>query len=153
MSSRARFQSRLEEARRIHLDPTVIAYHLIGMAKYTPLTRLIFAGASADTLRVQTSALSIYQLLSEPYRKGEEELASKAFKYLSGHQGLEIVPVSAMVARQAAEVRASLGGSAEQSVQLATALLGGARAYIAHKTPLRRVAGMEIISLGDFVGP
>lgn len=102
-------------------------------------------------MRAQTSALSIYQLLTQPYREGQSELAERALRYLRGHAGLEIVPVTAAVARQAAEVQASLGGEAERSIQVATALLGGARAYVAHKTALRRIAGMEIISLDDFV--
>ena len=104
-------------------------------------------------MRGQTSALSFYQLLTEPYRRGKEELAEQAFKYLSGHPGLEIVPVTAAVARQAAEVQAQLGGSAERAVQVATALLGGAKGYVAYKTGLRRIAGMEIISLEDFATP
>ncbi len=88
--------------------------------------------------------------MTEPYREGENELAERAFKYLNGHPGLEILPVTAAVARQAAEVQAKLGGTPERSMQVATALLGGAKAYVAHKTALRRIAGMEIISLDDF---
>ncbi len=106
----------------------------------------------AGVVQAQTSALSIYQLLAEPYRRGSEELAEKALRYMSGHPGLAIVPVTEGVARQAAEVQASLGGSAERSIQIATALLGGARAYVARRTSLRRVAGMEFISLEDFAG-
>lgn len=115
------------------------------------LTRLLFTSIRGGRVRAQTSALSIYQLLTEPYRAGEEELAERALRYLGGHAGLEIVPVTAAVARQAAEVQARLGGGVERSIQVATALLGGARAYVAHKTALRRIAGMEIISLDDFV--
>lgn len=150
MSSRAAFQSRLEEAHRIHIDPIVIAYHLLGISPYVDLTTLLFAGIHAETIRAQTSALSVYQLLVEPYRKGEEELALRAFKYLGSQPGLEIVPVTARIARQAAEVKARLGGSPERAVQLATALLGGSRAYLAIKSSLRRIAGMEIINLEDF---
>lgn len=101
-------------------------------------------------MEAQTSALSIYQLLAEPYRQGKEELAKRAIRYLSGHAGLEIVPVTESVARQAAEVQASLGGGAERSVQIGTALVGGVRAYIGRRTALRRVAGMEFISLDEF---
>ena len=124
MSNQADFRYRIEEARRLHLDPFVIAYHLLGISPFVELTRLVFARARADAIRAQTSALSIYQLLTQPYRKGQTDLALRALKYLSGHAGLEIIPVTTAVARQAAEVQASLGGSPEQSVQLATALFG-----------------------------
>ncbi len=150
MNKRAAFHRRIEDARRIHLDPFVIAYHLIGQPPAVDLTRLLFTSIRGGRVRAQTSALSIYQLMTEPYREGEDELAERAFKYLNGHPGLEILPVTAAVARQAAEVQAKLGGTPERSMQVATALLGGAKAYVAHKTALRRIAGMEIISLDDF---
>ncbi len=151
VSSRAQFQEHIEEARRLHLDPCVIAYHLIGLPPLVELTRLLFAGLRSDKLRAQTSAISFYQLLTEPYRRGREDLALQAYKYLSGQRGLEIVPVTGAVARQAAEVQASLGGTHERSIQIATALRRGVRAYVTDKTALRRVAGMEVISLGDYV--
>jgi hypothetical protein len=113
---------------------------------------MVFTGLKTDRLQGQTSALSIYQLLAEPYRRGSEELAERALRYMSGHQGLAIIPLTEGVARQAAEVQASLGGPLERSIQIATALLGGVRAYVARRTSLRRVAGMEFISLEDFIG-
>jgi predicted nucleic acid-binding protein len=123
---------------------------LIGLPPFVELTRLLFAGLRSGKLRAQTSAISFYQLLTEPYRRGREDLALRAYKYLSGQRGLEIVPVTGAVARQAAEVQASVGGSHERSIQIATALGRGVRAYVTDKTALRRVAGMEVISLGDY---
>jgi predicted nucleic acid-binding protein len=125
---------------------------LIGLPPFVELTRLLFAGLRSGKLRAQTSAISFYQLLTEPYRRGREDLALRAYKYLSGQRGLEIVPVTGAVARQAAEVQASVGGSHERSIQIATALSRGVRAYVTDKTALRRVAGMEVISLGDYTG-
>ncbi|MEE8595132.1 MAG: hypothetical protein V3T25_04610 [Gemmatimonadota bacterium] len=150
MSKRAAFHQRIEDARRIHIAPVVIAYHLIGQPPVVDLTRLLFTSIRSGRVRAQTSALSIYQLLTEPYREGEDALAERAFRYLGGHPGLEIVPVTAAVSRQAAEVQARLGGTPERSIQVATALLGGAKAYVADKTALRRIAGMEIISLDEY---
>ncbi|MEE8446589.1 MAG: hypothetical protein V3S52_02930 [Gemmatimonadota bacterium] len=123
---------------------------MIGLPPFVELTRLLFAGLRSGKLRAQTSAISFYQLLTEPYRRGREDLALRAYKYLSGQRGLEIVPVTGAVARQAAEVQASVGGSHERSIQIATALGRGVRAYVTDKTALRRVAGMEVISLGDY---
>lgn len=150
MSSRSQFQEDIEEARRLHLDPCVIAYHMIALSPFVELTRLLFAGLRSEQLRAQTSAISFYQLLTEPYRRGRDDLALQAYKYLSGQRGLEIVPVTGAVARQAAEVQARLGGSHERSIQIATALRRGVRAYVTDRTALRRVAGMEVINLGDY---
>jgi hypothetical protein len=96
VSKRAGFHRRIEDARRIHLDPFVIAYHLIGQSPFVDLTRLLFTSIRGGRVRAQTSALSIYQLLTEPYREGEDGLAERAFKYLGSHPGLEILPVTAV---------------------------------------------------------
>jgi predicted nucleic acid-binding protein len=61
------------------------------------------------------------------------------------------VPVSAAVARQAAEVRARLGGRSERAVQIATALDARADLYLTRDSGLRRIAGMEVLDLTDFV--
>lgn len=151
MSLRARFRDRLEEARRVHLDPRALAAHLLAVPGQVELTRLLFEGLGDGGVSGQTSSLSLFQLLAEPYRRGRDEAAASAADYLTAVRGLEIVPVSASIARQAAEVRARLGGRSERSVQIATALGADADLYLTRDSGLRRIAGMEVLDLADFV--
>lgn len=151
MSLRARFRDRLEEARRVHLDPRALAAHLLAVPGQVELTRQLFEGLREGDVTGQTSALSLYQLLVDAYRQGEDGAAGDAADYLTAFRGLEIVPVSAAVARQAAEVRARLGGRSERAVQIATALDARADLYLTRDSGLRRIAGMEVLDLTDFV--
>ncbi|MFQ5888525.1 MAG: type II toxin-antitoxin system VapC family toxin [Gemmatimonadota bacterium] len=150
MSNRARFRELLAEAGRVHIDAPVIAYHLLAHPAYVELTRLLFAGLRAGEFGAQTSALSLYQTLVEPYRRGDGKLALLAERYLGAIPGLEILPVTGAVARQAAEVTAQLGGRVERAVQIASALVGGAALFLTSRSGLRRVAGMQVISLESF---
>lgn len=151
MSLRARFRDRLEDAGRVHLDPRALASHLLAVPGQVELTRLLFEGLRDGSVTGQTSALSLYQLLVEPYRRGRDGAASTAADYLTAVRGLEIVAVSAAIARQAAEVRARLGGRGERALQIATALEAGADLYLTRDSGLRRIAGMEVLDLADFV--
>lgn len=152
MSARARFRDRIEEARRLHVDARVLAYHLLARPKgYAELTRLLFAGLTSGAVRAQSSSLSLFQLLSEPYRRGMGEEAERAARYLSAFPGLRLVPVTDAVARQAAEVRANLGGGVELAVQIATALAGDADQFLTEGSGLRRIAGVEVLNLEDFL--
>lgn len=151
MSLRARFRDRLEEARRVHVDPRALASHLLAVPGQVELTRLLFEGLRDGAVAGQSSALSLYQLLTEPYRRGDEGAAGATAGHLTAFRGLEIVPVSASIARQAAEVRARLGGRSERAVQIATALDAGADVYLTRDSGLRRIAGMEVLDLADFV--
>jgi hypothetical protein len=109
----------------------------------------------------QTSALSLYQLLVESYRRGEESTAARIEQLIGSIPGLRVIPLDGRIARQAAQVRAQIGGRVERSVQLATALSEGADLFLAQRSSLRRVAGMAVESLdalhsaetGDPPGP
>lgn len=152
MSRRARFRDRLEEARLVHLGARPLALHLTGREGYLELTRLLMEGLEDGSVRGQTSAISLYQLLAEPHRTGREEAARRAGDLLTAFRGLEKVPVTAKLARQAAQVRARLGSPTERSLQIATALDAGAELYLDHDSGLRRIAGMEVVDLGDVAG-
>lgn len=152
MSRRARFRERLERARLVHLDARVLALHLLGRDPYPELTRLLFDGLRSGEVVGQTSAISLYQLLVEPFRRGRDELARRAGDDLTAFRGLEIVEVDARIARQAAEVRARLGGRAERALQLATALYADVELYLTQDSGLRRVAGIEVLDLDDYTG-
>jgi hypothetical protein len=67
------------------------------------------------------------------------------------HAGLELVPVTSEVAVQAAQVRAQLGGRPERAVQIATALIGGADVYLTEGSGLRRIVGMAVVNLEDYL--
>lgn len=152
MSRRVRFRERLERARLVHLDARVLALHLLGRPPYPELTRLLFDGLRSGDVTGQTSAISLYQLLVEPFRRGRDDLAHRAGDDLTAFRGLEIVEVDGRIARQAAEVRARLGGRAERALQLATALAADAELYLTQDSGLRRVAGIEVLDLDDFTG-
>lgn len=152
MSRRARFRERLEEASLVHVAPRPLASHLVGRDRYVELTRLLFDVLAEGEVRGQTSALTLYQLLAEPYRRGDEEEARRAGDYLTAVRGLEQVSVTAGLARQAARVRARLGGRTERAVQIATALDAGADLYLDLDSGLRRIAGTEVLDLEDYAG-
>jgi len=147
VSEGAQFVELLQEHDLVHLDASVLALHAAGVPKMLPLTRSLFHAMEVGQIRAQTSALSLYQLLVESYRRGEESTASRIEQLLGSIPGLRMIPLDGRIARQAAQVRAQIGGRVERSVQLATALSEGADLFLAQRSSLRRVAGMAIESL------
>ena len=152
MSDLAGLSDVLRGVGRVHVDASVLALHLTGNRRFTPLTRSLFEMLADGTLSGCTSALSIYQLLAEVYRRGEPETAATAERYLTTIPGLAVIDVTPAVARQASQVRAQLGGSTERAVQIATALSERAEIYLTQRSAFRRVAGMGVESLDLFAG-
>ena len=151
--SEGTLRAALAEVERVHLDASVLALHLAGDRRYVPLTRTLLEMMAAGELAGSTSALSVYQLLVEAYRRGEEETARTAERYLTTIPGLDVVDVTPSIARQAAQVRAQLGGGPERALQISTALSRDARAYLTQRSPFRRLAGMSVESLELFTRP
>lgn len=151
MTSGARFRSRIEDAGLVHVDARVLGYHLLGEEPRAELTRLLFAAVGREAAEAQTSAVSLYQLLAEPYRRGEAEVAERAEKLLTGMRELEVLPVTAELAAQAARVRARLGTGTATSTQIATAVTGGADLFLTEGSGLRRVAGVRVERLDDYL--
>lgn len=152
MSDLERLRSVLGGVSRVHVDASALALHLTGARRFVPLTRTLFDLLAGDAVSGSTSALSIYQLLVEAYRHGDDEAAAKAGRYLTTLPGLRVVDVSPAIASQAAQVRAQLGGGAERAVQIATALSERAEIFLTQRSAFRRVAGMSVESLELFTG-
>jgi predicted nucleic acid-binding protein len=146
----AAFRKVLAEAGIVYVDAGVLALHLVGDARYLPLTRAILAGLRDGDFTAFTSAITIYQVLVEPYRSGQEATAERAEALIAALQGLEVVPVSATIARQAAQVKAQIGGGLPRAIQIATALAGDSEIYVTRRSTLRRIAGLGVAQLDAY---
>jgi len=146
---RSSLSQRLLQAHLVHIDARVFAYHLLGNGEHAAATTAVMEGVRSGRVRAQTSVTTLYQLLAELYRRGEADRAANLARDLTVHAGLEIVPVSAEIAVQAAEVRAQLGGRPERALQVATALVSRADIFLTTESGLRRIAGMSVVNLED----
>ena len=153
MSEPDRLRETLTEAGVIHIDASVLALHLTGDRRYLPLTRGILTGMADGAFEGRTSSMSLYQLLVEPFRRGRDGQAEMILACLSAFPGLEIVPVTASLAGQAAQVRAQIGGTVERAVQIATALEMDAEVFVTQRSTLRRIAGMSVEQLESYISP
>jgi predicted nucleic acid-binding protein len=64
---------------------------------------------------------------------------------------LRAFPVTAEIATEAAQLRASYGLKTPDSIQLATARLGGATAFLTNDDHFAALPGMKIISLDELL--
>lgn len=144
------FRKILTEAGIVYVDAGVVALHLTGDPTYLPLTRVLLGGLRDREFTGFTSAITIYQLLVQPYRSGQEELAARVERLVATLPGLEMVPVSATIARQAAQVKAQIGGGLPRAIQIATALAGDSELYVTQRSTLRRIAGLGVAQLDAF---
>jgi len=150
MAEVGEFTSILQDAGRVHIDGSVIERHLAASPRYVSLTRAMFDGLRRGDFQLQSSTMSLADVLVRPYVQGREGLAERATRYLTALPNFEWIPVSAAIARQAAQVRAQLGQSPERAIQIATALSRGAHLFLTERSGLRRIAGMRVATLDGY---
>lgn len=99
--------------------------------------------------QVVTSTLTLTEVLVQPYRNRNPELATKYYTALLNSQNLRVVPVSSDIASDiasdAASIRAARNFRTPDAIQIATARRSGATSFFTNDVGIASVA--EIPSL------
>ena len=131
----------------VGLDKAPLIYFIEGNPKYLPLVRPFFEATERGEVHVVTSTLTLTEVLVHPYRQGKGTLARLYFDILLNSQRLRTVAVSAEIAEEAARIRANHGLKTPDSIQLATARLAKATAFLTNDGELATIPGLELIVL------
>ena len=87
----------------------------------------------------------------KPKEIGDEEMRDDYYYALTSFPNLKMRPVDEEVAEAAAEVRARSGLRTPDALQVATCLVEGASAFITNDEWLRKVEGLQIIVMNDYI--
>lgn len=98
-------------------------------------------------IQVVTSTLTLTEVLVHPHKRGDRFLADQHSLMLLRTQNLRTLPVSAEIATEAARIRAAYGSKTPESIQLATARIYGAAAFLSNDCDLAAIPGLELFLL------
>lgn len=148
-------EERVREALAPHgvvgIDTMAFIYHLEGNERYEPFTRTLFSEVEAGMRRAVTSTLTLLEALVKPKEIGDEEMRDDYYYALTSFPNLKMRPIDEEVAEAAAEVRARSGLRTPDALQVATCLVEGASAFITNDERLRKVEGLQIIVMNDYI--
>jgi predicted nucleic acid-binding protein len=100
-------------------------------------------------MRLVTSIITLVEVLTRPLQLGASELAGQYRDILLATEGLSVQPVSAVVAEEAAHLRAVRKLRTPDAIQLAAARLAGAHTFVTNDKRLGNVPDLRIIVLDD----
>jgi predicted nucleic acid-binding protein len=136
----------------IGLDTSVFIYHLEAHPRYQPLTQELLAGVETGQWKAITSTVTIMELTVRPWQLERPAVAREYEALLVHFPNLVLADVTRDVARQAAQLRARYRIRPADALQVATALIHGATAFVTNDSFLIRLAAvLEIVMLDDFV--
>jgi predicted nucleic acid-binding protein len=135
---------------RIALDTMVFIYHLEDYRPQADQTEKIFQKIEDGRYAAVTSYITLLELLVKPKRAGEYKIASDYRDLLLTFPNLVFVPVDAEVADLASHFRARYAFTTPDAIQIATAVLQGASAFITNDEKLRKVKEIPVKLLKEY---
>jgi predicted nucleic acid-binding protein len=119
--------------------------------RYLLLARELFRQIELGRISALTSMLVITELLTKPLRDRNKPLANMYLAFLSTFPNLQLKSISYSISLRAAKIRAKHGLKTPDAIFLATAIEEGAEVFVTNDLRMKKVRGIEIILLDEFV--
>jgi len=150
----AHLSERLADHAVVGLDTAIFIYHLEAHPRYQPLTQELLAGIQAGRQRAVTSTVTIMELTVRPWQVNRPAVAREYEALLAHFPHLTLADVTRAVARRAAQLRARYRLRPADALQVATALVHEATAFVTNDRQLTRLSPLlDIILLDDYAPP
>jgi predicted nucleic acid-binding protein len=131
---------RLAAHTTVGLDTPVFIYQLEAHPDYLPLTKALFTSVQAGRWAAITSTITLMELTVRPWQLDRPAAAREYETLLVHFPYLTILDVTRDVARRAAQLRAEYRLRPAAALQIGTALVHGATAFVSNDRALLRVA-------------
>lgn len=139
------------EGQVVGLDTAPLIFFFEDRHPYADLLEPLFRSLDDGNTQIVTSMITVTEVLVHPLKKGNEKLASEYLDILLSHPQVLTVPVSSTIAQQAAEFRAHHSLKTADAIQLATAMVSKATAFLTNDRDFGEVPGIKIFHLRDLV--
>lgn len=148
----ADLRGQLANHTRVGLDTSIFIYQFEAHPTYKPFTEIILQNIQAGRQQAVLSTVTLMELTVHPWRMDRPEVASHYEALLAHFPNLQLVDVTRTVARQAAQLRAKYNVYPADALNVATALINDATAYITNDKGLTRLAPLlDILVLDSFI--
>lgn len=134
----------------VYLDTSVVIYSVERVPRFVTALDDFWEAVRRRELAVATSELTLLEALTKPLRDGNHA-AEQAYESLLLGSELALLPVSRTAFRAAARLRAEPGLRTPDAIHAAVALTEGCTHLLTNDTHFRRVSGLEVLLLQDFV--
>jgi predicted nucleic acid-binding protein len=137
----------------VGLDTAPLIYFIERHPAYLSCVRPFFEAVALGDIQAVTSTLTLTEVLVHPFKHGNRSLGQQYSRILLHSRNLRTLPVSAAIAAEAARLRAAHGLKTPDSIQLATARLNNARAFLSNDDGIASIPGLELILLDRLLTP
>lgn len=131
----------------LYLDACVFIYFLEDHPKYAEKAADYFKRAESGRAHIFTSALTLHEVMTAIYRRGDEAAAEEPFALLTTFPNVVYVPYTLDIADRSAQIRAFTHLPTPDAIHVATALEVPCKQFITNDRRIRAIPEIEIIQL------
>jgi predicted nucleic acid-binding protein len=143
----------LPSAGAVYLDTDAIIYSVEKIAPYWPLLQPLWLAAQDGAFVVISSELALLETLVKPLQTGDNTLENTYRALLTAAHETHLMPVDRAVLEQAARLRASTGIKTPDAIHAASALRQSCALFVSNDSVYRRVPGLPVAILDDYLTP
>ena len=139
----------LKKHKKIGLDSNILIYFIEGSPAYEKPIGKIFEAVRTGRNRGICSALTLLEVLVQPYRENNEELVNKFYGLLTTFPNLSWMEMDVNTADLGAQLRAKYRLKTPDAILLATAIQFQATGFIGNDAQMKKVKELEILLLNQ----
>ena len=120
-----------------------------GHQLYRPLLLPLFDHIHRGIIQGLSSYITLLEVLIKPIRMARHDLITQYRDILTASDNFALHPVDREIAEQGASIRAMYNFRSPDAIQLATAIVHGAEAFVTNDRRLRGFDRMDIVIIGE----
>jgi predicted nucleic acid-binding protein len=136
----------------VYFDTNPIIYSVEKHPVYWPLLQPLWQAAQGKTIEIVSSELTLMETLVGPLRSGDTALAS-AYEQLFQQAQTRLLPITQLILRAAAELRATTRLRTPDALHAATARQASSALFVTNDAGFRGLAGLSLVILDDLLSP
>jgi predicted nucleic acid-binding protein len=133
----------------VGLDTAPLIYYIERNSLYIDRLRPFFQAVDRGEISIVTSIITLTETLVHPLRNGNTDLADRYRDMLLHTKGLTTLQLSADIAEEAAQLRASHNIRTPDSIQMATAIKAGVPFFLTNDTCLPSSPRLQVLILNN----
>ena len=134
---------------RLGVDTSPIIYFVEAHPHYDPLVTAVLKRIDDGAVSGFTSVITLTEVLVQPLLHANADLQQEYRELLLHSANFNMLPITATVAEQGAELRARYRLRTPDALQIALALNVGCEAFICNDAGMRRVTELRVLLLDD----
>ena len=134
---------------RLGFDTAPVIYFVEANPQYDALVTSVFQQATNGVFQGVTSIVTLSEVLVQPFIRRDIRLQQEYRDLLLNSRNFQTLPIGAVIAERAADLRARYNLRTPDALQIAAALNAGCEAFLTNDAGLKRVTELRIIVLDE----